>query len=353
MRHLAAVLIVVPLSFLAGCTEEAEKPPELWIAGELGTRAEFRDVFFLDADRGWIVGGGHGIGGGILGSTTDGGRTWRFRSGIARPDRRASSFHLNAIRFVDDRIGFIVGDGYVILRTVDGGEHWHGIKSNRRVWAHLSDLQFVDRNHGWTIGEGGLARTTDGGATWEGPLTVDPEAGDSNITRGRALHFVDRDRGWLVGRFGLIRFTTDGGKSWTRIGGAQASEKPDLRGLDFADDLHGWAVGEHGAILHTADGGKTWNPQASGVRDVLVDVDFIDTARGWVVGFNSSTGSSTVLYTDNGGTTWTEQARVGSELMQALFALDHRHAWAVGEQRRLSDADGTQKLLRYVVDSTE
>ena len=81
-----------------------------------------------------------------------------------------------------------------------------------------------------------------------------------------------------------------------------------------------------------------------------MDVDFIDTLQGWAVGFNRSTGSSTVLWTVDGGATWTVQAKVGSEGLRALFVLDGEHAWAVGEQQRRSAEDGSQKLLRYEVD---
>jgi photosystem II stability/assembly factor-like uncharacterized protein len=338
---------ILTLLMLAGCAGKESKPADRWIVEELGTRVTFQDIFFLDDQRGWIVGGGINIEGGIVGSTIDGGKSWSFKSGIVQPSRRATTFTLNAVWFVDRSTGFIAGDGFHILRTVDGGEHWHKLPTARRVWAHLADIQFVDRYHGWAIGNGGLARTTDGGDSWEGPLQVDPEAGDTNRTVGTAIHFLDRDRGCLVGRFGLIRITFDGGLSWTRVSGPQSSEEPDLRGLDFADDLHGWAVGNNGTILHTADGGRSWTLQASGIDYHLMDVDFIDASRGWAVGFDRNTGSSVVVRTTDGGMSWTAQTLVQSESMLALFMLDERHGWAVGVQERRSPEDGSQKLLRY------
>jgi photosystem II stability/assembly factor-like uncharacterized protein len=350
MRASFTATLALALSLLAGCAaNEAPEPPERWTEIPLGTRAEFRDIFFLDADRGWMVGGGINIEGGIIGSTTDGGRTWSFKSGITQPSSRATSFHLNAVWFVDGRTGFIAGDGFHILRTVDGGEHWHKLPTGRKVWAHLSDIQFVDRDNGWAIGSGGLARTTNGGDSWRGPLQVDPEAGDTNRVVGTALHFADRERGWLVGQFGLIRLTTDGGMSWHRVSGPQASEEPDLRGLDFADERHGWAVGEGGTILHTSDGGVTWRPQASGVYHNLMDVDFVDASRGWAVGFDRRTGGSVIIRTTNGGATWEAQALVQSEALLALSVLDERHGWAVGQQERRGPDEGSQKLLRYEV----
>jgi photosystem II stability/assembly factor-like uncharacterized protein len=331
---------------LAGCAEQA--PP--WTVHELGTRAGFRDVFFVDQRRGWIVGGGHDIEGGIIGSTSDGGLTWSFRSAVVRPSRRASSFHLNAVWFLDARTGFVAGDGFHLARTVDGGEHWHEVVPSHRVSAHLQDLQFVDDEYGWAVGSGGLLRPTDGGDTWDGPLIVDETARPVRYWRGRALHFHDRNRGWIVGSAGLIRATADGGATWTEIGGPRSSSKPDLWGLDFVDENLGWVVGEHGTILHTADGGATWQLQASGVADTLMDVDFIDVQAGWAVGFERHDGTSVILHTTDGGASWTEQQRVSTEAARALFVLDADHAWVVGEQQRRGPNDGSQKLLRFATD---
>jgi len=349
------VLIVAFLAtvLLSACAvENKEAPSDRWVVQELGTRAAFRDVFFLDEQRGWIVGGGINIAGGILGSTTDGGRTWNFESGLTRPSRRATSFHLNAVWFLDERTGIIVGDGFQILRTEDGGIQWHRVPSDTQVWAHLQDLQFVNDTHGWTIGNGGLARTVDGGRTWRGPLMHDPDDKNSSVTRGQALSFVDPDRGWLVGKHGLIRRSSDGGESWELLV-APRSEQADLWGVEFVDGHEGWAVGHNGTILHTVDGGKTWERQDSGVRDTLTDVGFLDGSRGWVVGFERVNGTAVVLRTADGGETWSEQARIGSEEMRSIHVLDERHAWAVGEQQRRGPDDGSQGLLRYEAAGTE
>ncbi len=149
MRTAAAFLTAVLLS---GCAGELPEPTERWVVEDLGTQAEFRDVFFLDARNGWIVGGGHNIEGGIIGRTTDGGRTWTYRSGIAKPLRQPGGLHLNAVWFHDLTTGFIVGDRHHLLRTIDGGEHWHKVSRNTGIWAHMRDLQFVDKEYGWAIG---------------------------------------------------------------------------------------------------------------------------------------------------------------------------------------------------------
>lgn len=352
LRSIALLAVTAGVLFACRGPQPEPVPADRWVAHELGTRAEFGDIFFLDEDHGWIVGGGVHIEGGIVGRTTDGGRTWAFDSGIARPSPRATVFHLNAVHFLDRKNGFIFGDGYRILRTRDGGKHWHPIKSHTRVWAHMRDLEFVDDTHGWAIGNGGLARTVDGGETWDGPLALDPEAEKYVATRGSALSFVDPHRGWLVGKHGLIRSSNDGGTSWTLLA-EPASGSPDLWSVDFVDYRTGWAVGADGTILHTADAGRTWDRQDSGVRDVLMDVEFLDAHRGWVVGFERANGTAVILWTEDGGATWAEQARVPSEEMRSIFVLDERHAWAVGRQQRRGPDDGSQKVLRYEAGTAE
>lgn len=327
---------------LVSCSEGPPEPAERWVVEELGTNASYRDVFFLDDQRGWAVGGAFNIEGGLLGTTTDGGRTWVFRDRIAKPSERSTSFHLNAVTFLDERTGFAAGDGGHLLRSVDGGLHWHAVARRRAVWAHLADVHFADRRHGYAVGSGGFLRSDDGGESWTGP-----DSG-RRIT-GHALDFVDRERGVIVGKHGLVIKSEDGGRTWRTVR-EQKTGRADLRGVDFGDAAHAWAVGGAGTILHSADGGETWSRQASGVEHELTDVDFLDASRGWAVGFlRNRAGASVVLWTSDGGATWEVQAQVETEALYALFVLDETHAWALGEQQRRSDNDGAQKILLYEV----
>jgi len=57
----------------------------------------------------------------------------------------------------------------------------------------------------------------------------------------------------------------------------------DVNDVVFVDASRGWAVGDFGAIWHTRNAGETWVRQASGTRELLRGVDFLDEERGWVV----------------------------------------------------------------------
>ncbi len=332
MRRAAPVGLLGLL--LATCGGGAEP----WVWHRLGTDAEFQDVFFLDSQRGWIVGGSYHINGGIIGTTLDGGQTWSFRSGIARPSRRTTLFHLNAVHFHDQHTGVIAADGGIVLRTIDGGRHWHEVHRGGRGVAHLSDLFFVDAEHGWIVGGPILLRTADGGESWESGLSSEAEQGFS----AQAVRFLDLQEGWTVGRAGRIQHTSDGGETWTRVS-APAAGGQDLRDLDFPDPTHGWAVGERGTLLHSGDAGESWTRQLSGTTADLTAVRFVDASRGWAVGFDRATSTSTIIHTEDGGATWGQQSRVPGELLHALFLLDAGHGWAVGERVRPHE----QRLLRY------
>ena len=84
--------------------------------------------------------------------------------------------------------------------------------------------------------------------------------------------FVDRNHGWAVGDRGVIWNTSDGGTNWQpQKSGVQCP----LRSVQFLDKLNGWAAGgwtdpwlhtSRGVVLRTRDGGRSWRPTA----DVLL-----------------------------------------------------------------------------------
>jgi photosystem II stability/assembly factor-like uncharacterized protein len=332
VNRFAAVALAGLIAVASGCAGEE------WIEQELGTDARFQGIFFLDSERGWIVGGSHSIKGGIIGSTSDGGRSWSYRSGIARTSPRRQLFHLNAVHFHDQLTGLISADDGIILRTIDGGENWHEVRRGGGPGAHLSDFCFLNDTDGWVVGGDILLRTADGGASWEWALSHEVKQNFS----GRAVQFLDSRLGWVVGKFGRIQRSLDGGETWQMLNSPE-SGKPALNDLQFVDPERGWAVGEQGIILYTADGGLSWTIQSTGTLANLTAVSFLDATHGWAVGFDRSTSSSTVIRTEDGGATWVEQSHVEGELLHALYLMDESNGWAVGERVRPHE----QHLLSY------
>lgn len=350
MRRLLTILCLL----LAGCGTDG--PEDRWESIALGTDAAFRDLFFLDVQNGWMVGGvAVGVPDGIVARTRDGGLTWRYRTGVAPKRYRASSVDLNAVHFSDEFRGVIAAESGVILRSTDGGATWNKVRPTGPVYAHNRDVAFVDARNGWLIGRQGVHRTDDGGESWR---RVDEDLDAA----GEALAMLDASRGWMVGKFGLVHRTDDGGVHWERVpalgdlDGLSGDEKPHLTAVDFVDPDHGWIAGfwrefpalekhDWAVIIHTDDGGRTWTRQIAGLEALLTAIRFADRARGWAVGFNRNNGTSVILATEDGGATWQVQKTVYGEELLALEVRDG-HVWTVGDRVR----DEPQRLFRLVLD---
>ena len=94
-------------------------------------------------------GGSPFVSGGIVGRTEDGGRTWRYRTGVV--PRGGPTASLNAVHGFDRQRACVVGDRGILL-TFDGGESWQTARHTRRALTHLFSLYFLDEREGWAAG---------------------------------------------------------------------------------------------------------------------------------------------------------------------------------------------------------
>jgi photosystem II stability/assembly factor-like uncharacterized protein len=120
------------------------------------------DPFFNERDG--LIGGGdtpwqnNGISPGIILRTTDGGKSWRS---VHRSQTRISDF-----AFVNAKIGYAGGVNGVLLKTVDSGVSWRQI-ARTPLSAIINAVEFVTENCGVIVGAGGTAYVTkDGGKSW-------------------------------------------------------------------------------------------------------------------------------------------------------------------------------------------
>jgi photosystem II stability/assembly factor-like uncharacterized protein len=304
-----------------------------WKEERLPTRAEFRGITFLDPDHGFIVGGNYFIDGGIVGRTSDGGRSWSFTSGLVAAK---AGFSLTDLVFVDRFIGVACGTHGVIIRTTDRGQNWHLVRSIRGGTDHFHDLFFLDRQHGWAVGFNGAIQTMDGGETWSW-------LGERRSVSGSAVHFFSPTEGLVAGKHGRILLTTDGGESWTGVADGQTNGTADLLTMAFVGPANGWAAGAEGTILRTSDRGRSWRRQTSPVTARITDIAFVDVNRGWAVAADRASSASSILSTTDGGETWRVDRVVDGELLRCLTMLDATRGWTTGERPE----HGAQALLRY------
>jgi photosystem II stability/assembly factor-like uncharacterized protein len=60
------------------------------------------------------------------------------------------------------------------------------------------------------------------------------------------IFFIDRDHGWVVGEEGAILYTPDAGESWNNVGAPVPGK---LMNVVFVNSRVGWAVGLTGVVL--------------------------------------------------------------------------------------------------------
>lgn len=351
--------VLAAAMFLVSC---ARRPASDWQAVAIPTDAEFTGLWFSDSLHGWITGGSYAIPGGIAGCTRDGGKTWRFQSGMVPGAVERAGLH--RVQFRDSLRGWAASDAG-LLRTEDGGGTWHPA-ADGGGGPRLFDVQFLDAQSGWALGNGRILHTDDGGQTWR---ILVRSASENGYLTGNAIYFVDRMHGWLAGRDGVLMRSADGGLTWTPVDlPLREGEHPTLWDLTFSGPLHGWAAGERGSLFHTEDGGETWTLQENGIpvvrvlpkgerprHDVLPELEtepdrltisalhFIDAQHGCAVGYYADVAESVILRTEDGGAQWQVEHVQPGEILRAVFVLDAAHAWAVGDRARTQ----SQVLLRY------
>jgi photosystem II stability/assembly factor-like uncharacterized protein len=298
---------------------------------------ELRSIACVDSLHAWAVGAGVGPNGAdqrIL-ATDDGGITWR----VQNTDLVGGAYDVD---FLDAQTGWVVGQGGKVAHTLDGGKTW---TTSDVGWGDaLHDVAFTDALHGIAIGENAVIRTSDGGATWQ---KSDPLPNDQ---RAAAL-VPTATKTWLVGTIYRdfkpfdcsMLSTSDQGETWTKPPSAETS---DLHDVCFVSPTHGFAAGAGGCILSTTNAGLTWSRIESGVVDDLRDIEFIDTNTGWVVG------GSTVLRTADGGTTWQAHTSPVAGLQRACF-VDALHGWAVTDGAAVlrTEDGGLTWTARYLTDA--
>ncbi len=134
-------------------------------------------------------------------------------------------------------------------------------------------LYFHTPQLGWAVGSGGtILKTVDGGKKWKKVVS-------GTTASLSAVFFFDEKQGWAVGANGTIRRSQDGGNTWHQ---QLVDTQVALYGLSFVSPSEGWVVGGNGTILHTKDGGTHWVDQASKTSAALYGVQFLTAQHGTV-----------------------------------------------------------------------
>jgi photosystem II stability/assembly factor-like uncharacterized protein len=133
------------------------------------------------------------------------------------PQASGVDVRLRGIAAVDARVAWASGREGTVLRTVDGGAHWHAMRVPGAEALDFRDIEAFDADTALVLAIGPgedsrVYRTTDGGRSWTEALrNTDPRAFLDCMA-------FDGDRGWILGdpvdgRFQVYE-STDAGRSW-------------------------------------------------------------------------------------------------------------------------------------------
>lgn len=196
-----------------------------------------------------------------------------------------------------------VGRHGVIAYKDGAGKEWQQAKVP--VSNDLVGVSFVNERMGWAVGHGGVVlHSADGGATWaiqldgkgagetalayyrKEAVKLGPEIRDTVLSKTARwadeattqpfldVWFRNENTGYIVGTFNRILRTDDGGKHWI----------PMIDKIDNPNDLHFYAVRGNGEEVYIAgESGSVWRWDAGRGKFILVKTPYDGSLFGLVL----------------------------------------------------------------------
>ncbi|MBI5403920.1 MAG: T9SS type A sorting domain-containing protein [Ignavibacteriae bacterium] len=158
--------------------------------------------------------------------------------------------NLYDIKFINKNTGWTLGDGGIVLKTTNGGNNWINIPNpSISAGGILSSVFPVDSNVVYVVGgHEVILKTTNGGTNW-----IIIRNGPNGLGTGfRGVYFLNKDTGWVCGSMRVLR-TTNGGLTFDSAGIFWGS----LADIYFKDFNTGIICGD-GRVFKTTDGGMNW-----------------------------------------------------------------------------------------------
>lgn len=182
------------------------------------------------------------------------------------------------------------------------------------------DVDYFDNNNVIAVGgDGGIAKSTDGGTNWTyGPFTYLSPQGFVTKSPFNDVHYPTANVAYAVGDRGSMAKTTDGGVTWSFVNTPLFINSKNINACWFINKDTGYIAGQSNStdslpkLYFTRNGGSTWDsiaaPLVNGVSRVgytsnalipsvlypidaklkeIYRIEFINDSTGYVSGSNS------------------------------------------------------------------
>ncbi len=253
----------------------------------------------------------------VLGKTLDGGDSWSYLKAIVTSNFSSSGEYPEKVYFFDANLGIYGSNSGNVFKTINGGLNWTRMSLNNseevyQVICVSATKYFVSVGENSSYGPGKIYVTNDGGATWQVSLT--------NNYQIHALTFLDLNNGYALDVLGKLFKTSNGGISWTNIQ-ISSSCNYQWRHLSFTDINHGWAMNVCNDIFKTTDAGQTWSKVYTGNQ--IIDASNLQAIDDQHVFCNYK--HQQFIKSSDGGNTWVANNfpnNIGGS-GGAIYALDN------------------------------
>lgn len=258
------------------------------------------DIYFVDDNIGWAVGNL-----GVILKTTNKGFTWTRQTNNFTDD-------LLSVFMIDSSYGWIGAADGALMKTTNSGLNWTSEFSGAIY--NIRKIQFFNHSTGYLLSGSTLFRTTDSGLNWSPIRTF-------NISTN-SFFFKDANNGWVVGSLGTAFKTTNGGNTWVDIHCYDYTH----RAVYFHDENRGFIASQYGQLYKTTNGGINWQVVLStGVNASLTDISFYNEYVGIVV-----SEAGLIYETHDGGLTWSQNVSYTNKNLNAAVSRMNNF-WVAGQ----------------------
>lgn len=193
----------------------------------------FCSIYFLDNDTGYASGYNK------LVKTINNGQSWN----LLTPQVMLLAPFLNSIYFPSAKVGYSVGYSMsqqipLIFKTNNYGNTWDTLSNPSHNY--FRSTNFLNENIGYVVGDAGIIlRTNDGGNNW-----IIQNVGVNN--KLNSVVILDSSNAFIVGENGLILETKDAGLNWVQ---RSSGTTQNLYSIYFINSNLGYIAGDNGTIL--------------------------------------------------------------------------------------------------------